>query len=415
MWRVSWSIVAAVGVALLAMSAVYRVVVVFGGVTVGDTKQAATVTDVMQASIAVLSPVAAMIAAVFLYRRSKVNLADSRRSDDAAYQARFVEASTLLGNENPAVRVAAVIAMAALARDWDPHRQRCVDVLCGYMRVPVAGRERRDSGESFDPPRFEIADHGENEVRNTLARELTRLLAEPLVVHGTPIDVDLHGAAFGDNADFAGARFTGDADFRGATFTGDADFTGVRFAGRAYFWGVRFAGDAYFEGVTFAGDAYFWGVTFAGDADFKGATFAGDAYFWGVRFAGDAGFGGVTFAGDVGFGGVTFTSDADFEGATFTSGAYFEGATFTGGSDFRRATFTGVAYFGDATFTSGVYFEEAKFTGTVLMLGEKRDRGPLGPLRAASRTPDPPGQIPDGSGEVVGDIEWTKADPAKDQ
>ena len=50
---------------------------------------------------------------------------------------RFDTVAEQLGSDkSPAVRLAAVYAMAGLADDWQDHRQTCVDVLCAYLRMP---------------------------------------------------------------------------------------------------------------------------------------------------------------------------------------------------------------------------------------------------------------------------------------
>src|SRR5215472_16969002 len=50
---------------------------------------------------------------------------------------RFATAAGQLGGDKPpAVRLAGVYAMAGLADDWEENRQTCVDVLCGYLRLP---------------------------------------------------------------------------------------------------------------------------------------------------------------------------------------------------------------------------------------------------------------------------------------
>src|SRR5215471_9108296 len=50
---------------------------------------------------------------------------------------RFATAAEQLGGDKPpAVRLAGVYAMAGLADDWEKNRQTCVDVLCGYLRMP---------------------------------------------------------------------------------------------------------------------------------------------------------------------------------------------------------------------------------------------------------------------------------------
>ena len=260
MWRLSRSIPVAVVVAVAATLATYMSVVAFGDVRVGGTTEPATVTDLLQAAIAVLSAIAAMIGAVFLYRRSRVNLADSRRSDAAAYQQRFVDASTLLGNEKPAVRVAGVIALAALARDSQALRQDCVDVLCSYMRLPLVRRgevpaQERTAGYSGR----EIVDGGENEVRNSLVKALVLLLlADPEVESWVPIRLDLRGAVFGHDTYFRNAVFTGHANFGGAIFTDIAHFGGAKFKGQATFTGAKFMGDTTFEGATFSSSFRHW-------------------------------------------------------------------------------------------------------------------------------------------------------------
>ncbi len=50
---------------------------------------------------------------------------------------RFATAAGQLGDDKrPTVRLAGVYAMAGLADDWPENRQTCVDVLCGYLRMP---------------------------------------------------------------------------------------------------------------------------------------------------------------------------------------------------------------------------------------------------------------------------------------
>ena len=61
---------------------------------------------------------------------------------------RFATAAGQLGGDKPsAVRLAGVYAMAGLADDWPENRQTCVDVLCGYLRLPYDP----DPGDEADP------------------------------------------------------------------------------------------------------------------------------------------------------------------------------------------------------------------------------------------------------------------------
>ena len=61
---------------------------------------------------------------------------------------RFATSAGQLGSDKPAaVQLAGVYAMAGLAEDWEENRQTCVDVLCGYLRLPYDP----DPGDGADP------------------------------------------------------------------------------------------------------------------------------------------------------------------------------------------------------------------------------------------------------------------------
>jgi hypothetical protein len=82
---------------------------------------------------------------------------------------RFATAADRLGGDKPtAVRLAGVYAMAGLADDWPENRQTCVDVLCGYLRMPY----EPDPGE--DAVELKILDfRASREVRHTVIRVIT--------------------------------------------------------------------------------------------------------------------------------------------------------------------------------------------------------------------------------------------------
>src|ERR1035437_10204523 len=62
---------------------------------------------------------------------------------------RFATAAGQLGDDKPpTVRLAGVYAMAGLADDWPENRQTCVDVLCGYLRMPY----QPDPGQDAPDP-----------------------------------------------------------------------------------------------------------------------------------------------------------------------------------------------------------------------------------------------------------------------
>ena len=64
---------------------------------------------------------------------------------------RFATAADKLGDDKPpAMRLAGVYAMAGLADDWKKNRQTCIDVLCGYLRMPYEPYP----GEQADMPEW---------------------------------------------------------------------------------------------------------------------------------------------------------------------------------------------------------------------------------------------------------------------
>src|SRR5580693_4646396 len=76
---------------------------------------------------------------------------------------RFAAAAGQLGDDRPpTVRLAGVYAMAGLADDWEENRQTCVDVLCGYLRMPY---EPEPSEEASMAKR--LAFRASREVRHT--------------------------------------------------------------------------------------------------------------------------------------------------------------------------------------------------------------------------------------------------------
>jgi hypothetical protein len=81
------------------------------------------------------------VALVLNYRRQRhLELDETGRRDQVRlYVERFGAAAAQLGGDQASVRLAGVYAMAALADEWEEQRQQCIDVLCGYLRLPYAG------------------------------------------------------------------------------------------------------------------------------------------------------------------------------------------------------------------------------------------------------------------------------------
>src|SRR5215510_8510474 len=153
---------------------------------------------------------------------------------------RFDTVAEHLGSDKPpAVRVAAVYAMAGLADDWPEHRQMCVEVLCGYLRMPY---EAEPGGDA--PVEKRLAWRASREVRHTVIRVIAAHLNGTAPVSWCGLNFDFAGAVF-DGGDFSGAKFSGGtANFTGAEFSGgEVSFGGAEFSGGTVgFGGAGFSG-----------------------------------------------------------------------------------------------------------------------------------------------------------------------------
>ncbi|MFG1795740.1 hypothetical protein [Nocardia sp. NPDC049149] len=62
---------------------------------------------------------------------------DTERAREAALRERFGAAATQLADKSAAIRIAGVYAMVGVADEQSGlRRQQCIDVLCGYLRLP---------------------------------------------------------------------------------------------------------------------------------------------------------------------------------------------------------------------------------------------------------------------------------------
>jgi Pentapeptide repeats (9 copies) len=139
---------------------------------------------------------------------------------------RFATAAELLGSDQPTVGLAGVYAMAVLADDWAENRQACVEVLCGYLRMPYEPDPGKDAPE---PQRR--AFQAIREVRHTVIRVITTHLKQDAAVSWQRLNLDLTGVVI-DGGNFSGARFSGGTViFRDARFSGRVSFRDARFSG----------------------------------------------------------------------------------------------------------------------------------------------------------------------------------------
>ena len=115
---------------------------------------------------------------------------------------RFATAASQLGDDKPpTVRLAGVYALAGLADDWEANRQTCVDVLCGYLRIPY----EPDPGQEA-PQAARVEFRASREVRHTIIRVITAHLNGDAEVPWQDLNFDFTGVVF-DGGDFGDAVF----------------------------------------------------------------------------------------------------------------------------------------------------------------------------------------------------------------
>ena len=275
---------------------------------------------VIVVSLIVTGGLGATVALVLGYRRQRIAESGERRENTRLFNERFFTLTAQLGHESAAVRLAGVYALATLADDWAHQRQTCVDVLCGYLRLPYQTIEGEPGWKE-----------GEREVRLSVIRILRDHLVrdwtkDPLSWQG--LNLDFTRAIF-DGGDFSGSHFAGGiVSFEAAQFSGSISFMGTTFSGgRVSFVGAQFlGGNLYFADALFSGgNVYFMDALFSGGiVVFMGSHFRGaNVSFMDTRFSGaDVSFRGAQFA----------AGHVSFRGAQFAAGhVSFTGAGFSGG------------------------------------------------------------------------------------
>ena len=259
------------------------------------------------------------------------NMAYTGRGGIWVFGERFTAIKAQLGDAQPAVRLDGVRAMAGLADDWKENRQTCVDVLCGYLRLPYDP----DPGSDADPDERN-AFQANREIRHTVIRVITAHLQASAAVSWQGLNFDFTGVVF-DGGDFAAPVLGGRSASRAVFSGGQVGFTRAVFSGgqvgftRAVFSG----GQVGFTGAVFSG----------GQVDFDYAEFSG----------GQVDFDYAEFSG----------GEVDFSRAVFSGGQVgFTGAVFSGGEvGFGRARFSGgqVGFTG-ARFSGGeIHFDDTRF------------------------------------------------------
>src|SRR5215467_13769358 len=158
----------------------------------------AVVAAVIAAGVSVLTLIGTLTAQYFGRRATSKEL-DRTLADQRTrtLNERFATAADRLGSDKPpAVRLAAVYAMAGLADDWEENRQTCVDVLCAYLRLPYERDPDRNA-----PVAERLAFVSSQQVRHTVIRVIAAHLHTGARVSWCGLNFDFTGVAF-DGGDF---------------------------------------------------------------------------------------------------------------------------------------------------------------------------------------------------------------------
>jgi uncharacterized protein YjbI with pentapeptide repeats len=401
----SVAILLAVGVGVVLAYGFYWVI---GGFVGTKEDEPAAKIDVYKTALAGVAGIGGAVALVVAYRRQ-------RDAEQGRFVERFGAAAAQLGDQDVAVRIAGVYAMAGVADECSDlsRRQQCIDVLCGYLRLPYdpehGSSHRTEHVTKFTRSETPITSveeqvthrlrQNDREVRQTIVGVICAHLQDNAENSWSNNDFDFTGVLF-ENVNFGGTTFSGEhTNFNGATFSGEHTvFNGATFSGeRTVFGAATFSGERTdFGAATFSGERTFFGgarfsgertdfgaATFSGErTNFGGATFSGErTFFGGARFSGERTFfGGARFSGEhTNFNGATFSAERTvFNRATFSKDTAFDGARFSGEhTDFGAATFSGKhTDFGAATF-SGEHtdFGAARFSGERTFFGAARFSG----------------------------------------
>ncbi len=356
--------------------------------------------DLTKIALTVTAGVGGAVALVVSYRRQ-------RDQERARFAELFGAAAKQLGDPDVAVRIAGVYAMAGVADEFGApgRRQQCIDVLCGYLRLPY----EPDAGANHLVSRSETIERDGVEVERRYQfrqndREVRRAIVDVIAAHVRPSaeiswsdrDFDFADAVLED-ADFRYAVFSGERTyFARAVFTGSraTTFEFAKFTGRyvsfrdTVFRGAKTLLDDVtfaptdstrtelrgaglkFDGAIFSSPVSFHRSVFRGSAvRFHGATFRGErTSFAEARFLADrVEFGAATFEGaHVVFDGAVFGgSHTDISAALFhAASTSFAQASFGhSGGRLRRGSATGSVRFDGAEFHGDVSFADARLGG----------------------------------------------------
>ncbi|MFD0224860.1 pentapeptide repeat-containing protein [Streptomyces hirsutus] len=286
-----------------------------------------------------------------------------------------------LGSEKPAVRIGGILALERLAQANEGHRQTVADVLCAYLRMPLAIPEHVDF-RTANPFALQSAIVDESikqevQVRITAQSILKKHLyrdAKKADDFWRGIKVDLTGATL-ITLDFsecelgglrcANARFLGTTRLAGCSFDETSNFRNATFCGHVDLDRAVFKSGARFINAEFQATASFLQAIFTCGIRCDEAKFGKEVHFRGAEFGKIAAFDRAVFAEGAVFSECEFYENGQFTGAEFYQRAMFRRALFHGPAVFSAATFLRAVQFGDSLFEGRVRFHGTSFHGPI--------------------------------------------------
>lgn len=168
-----------------------------GPVISGDVRQ---LTEIGKISLATVAGLGGVVALVVSFKKQRLTESDhaltienAERDRVRVLNERFANAVSQLGDKgSAAVRIGGLYSLVKLADDWPNDRQRCIDVMCAYLRFPLK------SG----------GDPEEVEVRRTIASTIREHLLESAEINWGDKIFDLRGALL-DGLSLAGISLIG--------------------------------------------------------------------------------------------------------------------------------------------------------------------------------------------------------------
>jgi hypothetical protein len=319
--------------------------------------------------------------------------------EDSHFVERFGAAAEQLGHTDAAVRLAGVYAMTTVANQYSnfDQRQQCIDVLCGYLRLPYNPEDQKPHQtnlritEKADTTSTSEAEftyrQDDSEVRNTILRTIVSHIQHDAKTSWSKHDFDFTGAYL-EEGNFEGARFNGQytrfdkthfngeyIQFNHAQFNGEVTgFDGAQFNGKLTTFGEAQFNAKYtqFNHAQFNGEGTRFDKThFNGEVTgFEGAQFNGSGtgffeaqfngsgtWFFKAQFNGNnTSFDRAQFNGKItGFDGAQFNGKiTSFNGAKFNKGGIsFRSEFLSTKTDFSFAEFTADVSFQDSTIGTG--------------------------------------------------------------